>query len=216
IAPYNGYNTISGTSMATPHVTGAVLLYRLNHPSATPTQIKQALVADGEAGNWGGTSGNQPLLSVRSADFGPATPTHNLTVTSVTALNPAFVGVANTVRVHVANQGNQPESNISVSLTDNSNTVGTSQTVTGPLSPGSGTDVDFSWTPGGTGGHTLAASASNTNSSGSKSTSVTVSALVHDVQITGVTVPSQVTQGQNASVTVGVKNIGSYSESVAV
>src|SRR5512139_145111 len=38
-----GYNTISGTSMATPHVSGAAALYKANNPSATPAQVKSAL-----------------------------------------------------------------------------------------------------------------------------------------------------------------------------
>jgi subtilisin family serine protease len=38
-----GYNTISGTSMATPHVSGAAALYKANNPSASPAQVKSAL-----------------------------------------------------------------------------------------------------------------------------------------------------------------------------
>jgi subtilisin len=37
------YNTISGTSMATPHVTGAAALYKSTHPSAPPNAVKNAL-----------------------------------------------------------------------------------------------------------------------------------------------------------------------------
>ncbi|WP_416975372.1 S8 family peptidase [Streptomyces sp. 4F14] len=38
-------NTISGTSMATPHVAGAAAVYLANHTSATPAQVATALVS---------------------------------------------------------------------------------------------------------------------------------------------------------------------------
>ena len=43
-------NTISGTSMATPHVTGAAALYLETHPTATPAAVAAALVSNATAG----------------------------------------------------------------------------------------------------------------------------------------------------------------------
>jgi subtilisin family serine protease len=41
-----GTNTISGTSMATPHVTGASALYLADHPDAAPADVAAALTAN--------------------------------------------------------------------------------------------------------------------------------------------------------------------------
>jgi len=41
---YNGYSSYNGTSMATPHVTGAVALYAATHPGTTAAQIKSAIL----------------------------------------------------------------------------------------------------------------------------------------------------------------------------
>ncbi len=46
-----GYNTISGTSMASPHAAGGAALYAANNPSATPAQVKSALQSSGTT-NW--------------------------------------------------------------------------------------------------------------------------------------------------------------------
>jgi subtilisin family serine protease len=41
---------ISGTSMATPHVTGVAALYLQGHAVATPQQVRDAIVQSGTAG----------------------------------------------------------------------------------------------------------------------------------------------------------------------
>lgn len=40
----SGYASYNGTSMATPHVTGAAALYKARNPSATAAQVKAAIL----------------------------------------------------------------------------------------------------------------------------------------------------------------------------
>ncbi len=63
------YNTISGTSMATPHVTGVAALYIATHPGATPAQVKQALIAAQEPGPIPGDPDNYKEGIVNAAGF---------------------------------------------------------------------------------------------------------------------------------------------------
>jgi len=62
------YNTISGTSMASPHVAAAAALYASTHPGATPAEIKAALIAGATTVYPGSTDAKhaEPLLNVRS------------------------------------------------------------------------------------------------------------------------------------------------------
>jgi subtilisin len=64
LSTYNngGYTTMSGTSMASPHVAGGAALYRVNNPGDSPAQVRVALRTSGELPGAGHTdiSGNHP------------------------------------------------------------------------------------------------------------------------------------------------------------
>ncbi|MBL8264526.1 MAG: S8 family serine peptidase [Xanthomonadaceae bacterium] len=65
--------TLSGTSMASPHVAGVAALYLASNPSATPTQVRNALVDNATSGkvtNAGSGSPNKLLYSI----FGTTNP----------------------------------------------------------------------------------------------------------------------------------------------
>ena len=47
----------TGTSFATPHVSGAAALYLSQHPTATPAEVQKALVAAGQPSIWGTPDG---------------------------------------------------------------------------------------------------------------------------------------------------------------
>ncbi|GLY64517.1 serine protease [Amycolatopsis taiwanensis] len=53
-------HTISGTSMATPHVTGAAALYLADNSSATPAQVRDALVSAGTSDVVSGVGSGSP------------------------------------------------------------------------------------------------------------------------------------------------------------
>jgi subtilisin len=90
----NSYATMSGTSMATPHVTGAAALYKSLHSGATPADVKNALLSSGSTlsticdgkGHGYFTSDKdsiaEPLLYVASSSVDTTPPT-------VTSTNPA-------------------------------------------------------------------------------------------------------------------------------
>jgi subtilisin family serine protease len=57
-----GTNTISGTSMATPHVTGAAALYLSANPTATPAEVAAGLAAAATPDKITNPTGDTPNL----------------------------------------------------------------------------------------------------------------------------------------------------------
>ena len=68
-------NTISGTSMAAPHVAGVAALYLETHPTASPTTVAQAIVDEAARGQITGVGAGSPNLLLYSLlDGGAAGP----------------------------------------------------------------------------------------------------------------------------------------------
>jgi subtilisin family serine protease len=88
------YAFMSGTSMATPHVSGAAALYRAMYPSAKPAQVRRALQAVGkldwrtgtdpddnpERSVWVGDFRRPPDFNITTVDLGVAGPGGHLNV----------------------------------------------------------------------------------------------------------------------------------------
>jgi serine protease len=91
-----GTATMSGTSMASPHVAGVAALYLANNPSATPTQVRNALVDNATSGkvtDAGSGSPNKLLYSIFGGGENPPPPDDTYSV-SGTVTNSAGTGIS--------------------------------------------------------------------------------------------------------------------------
>jgi subtilisin family serine protease len=112
-----GYDTISGTSMASPHVAGAAALFLQAHPNATPAAIKAALQNSADPVLWSGNPGlgfNEPVhrQGAGMVDIDDA-------IAATTAIDPSELSLgedlrpAGALRPHerrltITNNGDQP------------------------------------------------------------------------------------------------------------
>ncbi|GGY62584.1 S8 family serine peptidase [Streptomyces omiyaensis] len=94
-----GTATMSGTSMATPHVAGAAAIHLSAHPDATPQQVRDALVRGARSGVVGNPGSGSPNLLLDVSSLGapaePGKPTASFTARcSVSTPSCSFDGSA--------------------------------------------------------------------------------------------------------------------------
>jgi subtilisin family serine protease len=85
-------NTISGTSMASPHVAGVAALYLANNPNATPTQVRNAIVNNATSNKVTDAGSGSPNKLVYSL-FGDPPPPGDYSV-SGTVTNSTGAGIS--------------------------------------------------------------------------------------------------------------------------
>ena len=116
-------NTISGTSMATPHVAGAAALFLQGHTNASPADVSTALTSNATSGVLTGIGTGSPNLLLYT---GPALPTvgmgvHAISTTAVRSGNKWNA----TMTVTVWDASNQPVNGATVTVTLSNGATGT-------------------------------------------------------------------------------------------
>jgi subtilisin family serine protease len=127
--PQGGYNTISGTSMATPHVTGAVALYKSMNPAASPQQIRDAILSQGiPTASLAGKTVTGRRLNVGDFTGGPV-PSMSISDVSVSEGNIGTKNAVFNVSLSFASTGSV---NVNYATADGTAVSGSTNTVNNP------------------------------------------------------------------------------------
>ncbi|GGN20448.1 subtilisin family serine protease [Actinoplanes campanulatus] len=109
-------NTISGTSMATPHVVGAAALVLQDNPSYTPAQVASALVANAVSGKVTSAGTGSPNLLLQVGDSGGGETPAGCTGTNGTDVAIPDAGSAVTSSITISGCGRSASSTSTVAV----------------------------------------------------------------------------------------------------
>ena len=141
-----GYVTISGTSMATPHVAGVAALMLEYNPDLTPVRVRRILMDTatdrGEAGpdnnyGWGVVNATDAIL--HSAEE------HDISILKLEASSYVLPNRTMTIDATIKNIGINNESNVIMFLRLNETVL--NQTIIPSIQTKESIDVSFSWVP---------------------------------------------------------------------
>ncbi len=162
--PPSGYASYNGTSMAAPHVSGAIALYVSTHPGVLGPQLRSAILSSvTPTPSLSGKTVTGGRLNMSS--FAAVPVTHDVAITSFVAPASVARGTSVALSVTAANRGTATET-FTVSVTDAPPSGGTAGTMSAPrsvtLAAGASVQLAFTWTTSNAsvGTHVLRAAAS--------------------------------------------------------
>ncbi|RZN15174.1 MAG: hypothetical protein EF812_03175 [Methanosarcinales archaeon] len=142
----DGYVTMSGTSMATPHVAGVAALMFEYNPDLTPGRVRRILMDTatdrGETepdNNYGWGVVNATNATLHSAEE------HDISILKLEASSYVLTNRTMTINATVKNIGLNNESNVSIFLQSNETVL--NQTIIVSIRTNENVDVSFSWVP---------------------------------------------------------------------